>query len=171
MQAILKHLLQIRGIKLTLEIILITLVFFTVKAYMQRDLPTGMAPPFEGTLIGGQTVSLQMYRGHPLLLHFWATWCTVCKLEENTIATMSKDYQVVTVAMNSGSELEIEQYLQKEKRIFPVIVDQKGVLAARFGVRGVPTSFVIDPTGKIAFTDVGYTTNWGLRFRLWMAQN
>lgn len=171
MQAILKHLLQIRGIKLTLEIILVTLVFFTVKAYMQRDLATGMAPPFEGTLLNGQAISLQTYRGNPLLLHFWATWCKVCKLEENTIAAISKDFQVVTVAMSSGSELEIEQYLQKKKLTFPVIVDQKGVLAARFGVRGVPTSFVIDPLGKIAFTDVGYTTSWGLRFRLWMAQN
>jgi peroxiredoxin len=167
----LKKLLKIRGVKLAFEIALLLLVFIALKTYMQRNLVQGTAPPVEGMLLSGQPINIQSYKGQPVLLHFWATWCPVCKLEKNSINAISKDHAVITVAMNSGNELEVKTYLQEHNLTFPVIVDEHGMLAKQFGVQGVPTSFVIDPNGNIAFTEVGYTTNWGLRFRLWLAQD
>ena len=59
---------------------------------------------------------------------------------------------------------------REEKHLdFPVLADDAGIIADRFGVSGVPTSFIVEPDGSIAFTEVGYTTKWGLRLRLWMA--
>jgi peroxiredoxin len=165
-----KKLLQHRGIKLTLEILVLLLIYFAIKAYIQRDLIQGTAPPIQSTLLDGQAVNLQSYQGKPLLLHFWATWCGVCKLEEDSIDAISKDHPVVTVAMSSGSNKEIEAYLKENNLSFPVINDNDGELAQRYGVSGVPASFIINAAGKISYTEVGYTTGWGLRFRLWLAE-
>lgn len=165
----LKKLVQHRGVKLAIEILIILLIYFAIKAYMQRDLVQGTAPALENTLLNGQVVNLQSYQGKPLLLHFWATWCGVCKLEENSIDAISKDHPVLTIAMSSGSNKELSDYLKNNNLSFPVINDNDGKLVQRFGVNGVPTSFIIDPVGNIAYTEVGYTTSWGLRLRLWLA--
>jgi len=165
----LKQLLKMRAVKLALEILVIVLVFFAVKTYLQRDLAKGIAPPLQGTLIDGQTVNLQSLQGRPVLVYFWATWCPVCKMQNGSVASISEDHTVVTVAMNSGSDLEIEAFLEEKQLDFPVIADDSGVITELFGVSGVPTSFVLNPSGNIAFTEVGYTTEWGLRLRLWMA--
>lgn len=165
-----KKLLQHRGIKLTLEILILILIYFAIKAYMQRDLIEGAAPAIQSTFLNGQAINLQTYQGKPLLLHFWAIWCGVCKLEEDSIQAISKDHPVVTVAMSSGSNKEIEAYLKDNDLSFPVINDNDGELAQRYGVSGVPASFIINADGQISYTEVGYTTGWGLRFRLWLAE-
>jgi len=74
------------------------------------------------------------------------------------------------VAMQSGSDDEVAQYMQKEALSFPVLNDPEGVLAAQWGVRGVPASFIVDTAGRIRFVEVGYTTGIGLRLRLWLAR-
>ncbi|HEY5603925.1 MAG TPA: protein disulfide oxidoreductase [Gammaproteobacteria bacterium] len=169
MYAKLKKFLKIRGVKPTLEIVLIVTVFLAIKIYLQRDLVSGAAPPVQGVLLDGQPVSPQRLRGNPVLVYFWATWCPICKLQQGSIAAISEDHTTITIAMNSGSELDVKAFLEENKLGFPVIVDKEGAIADRFGVRGVPTSFILDPRGDIAFTEIGYTTEWGLRFRLWMA--
>jgi peroxiredoxin len=90
-------------------------------------------------------------------------------LEQNAIDSISKNHTVVSIAMNSGNAIEVNTYLQENNLNFPVIVDEYGDIAKQFGVRGVPTSFIIDAEGNIAFSEMGYTTGWGLRLRLWMA--
>ena len=136
---------------------------------MQRNLIDGPVPEIQGTLLDGQPVQYQTFQGKPLLLHFWATWCRVCKLEQDSINAISKDHNVLTIAMSSGNDKEVKSFLEQNGLNFPVIVDEDGAIAKQFGVSGVPTSFIIDPNGNITFTEVGYTTNWGLRLRLWMA--
>jgi peroxiredoxin len=171
MFAKLKQLLKIRSVKLTLEILVVLLVFVAIKTYMQRDLVQGPAPALHDTFIDGQPANLQNLQGKPVLLYFWATWCPVCKMQNGSVAAISRDHTVVTVAMNSGTDLEIEAFLNEKQLSFPVIADESGVIASQFGVNGVPTSFIIDPAGNIAFTEMGYTTEWGLRLRLWLADN
>jgi peroxiredoxin len=72
--------------------------------------------------------------------------------------------------MNSGADREVKAFLGENNIGFPVLVDNEGAIASRFGVTGVPTSFIIGPDGDITFTEVGYTTEWGLRFRLWLTE-
>jgi thiol-disulfide isomerase/thioredoxin len=165
----LNTLLKRRYFKLGIEIVVILAIYLAVKAFMQRDLVNGPVPSLEGTLLGGQSFTLQSYQGKPVLLHFWATWCSICKMEGSSIASISEDYQVITVAMNSGTDMEISAYLEEQGLSFPVVVDENGAMAEHFGVRGVPTSFIIDPKGDIQFTEVGFTTELGLRLRLWLA--
>ena len=165
----LNTLLKRRYFKLGIEIVIILVVYLVIKSFMQRDLVDGPVPSFESTLLGGQSFNIQSYQGKPLLLHFWATWCSICKMEENSIASISEDYEVITVAMNSGNDMEITAYLEEQGLRFPVMVDENGAIAKRFGVRGVPTSFIVDPDANIKFTEVGFTSELGLRLRLWLA--
>ena len=108
-------------------------------------------------------------QGKPTLVHFWATWCSVCKLERSNIEAIARDYSIVTVASQSGTSAEVAQYVQTHAMRAPVLVDEDGAVAAQFGVRAFPTSFIIDSAGQIRDVEVGYTTEWGLRLRLWWA--
>ena len=165
----LKALFKKRYIVIILEIVGILVIYFAIKAFMQRTLVDGPLPYLEGKLLNGTIININHHKGKPLMLHFWATWCSICKLEEKSIASISNDHTVITVAMNSGSAAKVSAYLEEQGLDYPVVVDEDGAIAARFGVRGVPTSFVADKNGNIVFTEVGFTTELGLRLRLWYA--
>lgn len=167
----LQQLLKIRGIKLALELILILMIFTSAKTWMQRNMVEGTPPALQGTLLNGQIINLQSLKGKPVLLHFWASWCGICKLEQDSIEAISKEHGVISIAMKSGDSSEIRQYMKKHQLSFPVIVDEEGEIAARFGVSAVPASFIISPEGQIAFKETGYTSGWGLRLRLWLSGN
>lgn len=158
--------------KWVIELLVILAVIVAVRAWTQRDLVTGPAPPLDARLLGGESVSLARLaeeRG-PLLVHFWATWCPVCDLEHGSVQAISEDHAVLGVAMQSGSAEDVEAFMREEGLDYPVVVDELGELARRFGVRGVPTSLIVDRDGQIRYTEVGFTTGWGLRARLWLAR-
>lgn len=140
-----------------------------IRLYQHRDLPRDVAPPLAGRLLDGASVSLAGLRGKPVLVHFWASWCPICALEEGSIDAIAADHRVVTVAMQSGDAKEVAAHLRERHLDFPVLNDPDGRYAAAWGVRGVPASFVLGPDGRIRFTEVGYTTETGLRLRLWLA--
>lgn len=145
-------------------------LLLALRAYQKRDMPSGEAPSFSGTDLQGMPVSLSDYRGKPLLLHFWATWCGVCKVEQHNVDAVARDFPVLSVASQSGDTDEVAAYV-REHGIEPrVVLDQDGVLARRFGVRAYPASFVIDAQGEIRHVEVGYTTEMGLRARLWLSR-
>lgn len=143
-------------------------VIFGVRFYQQLDMPKGIAPPVSGVTLGGNKVSIDSST-KPVLLHFWATWCGICKWEQGTIASLSKDYAVISVAIQSGDDDEVKSYIKKNGLVIPVINDRFGQIAMDYGVRGVPSSFVIDKDGAIRAVEVGYTSEIGLRLRLWWA--
>jgi thiol-disulfide isomerase/thioredoxin len=104
-----------------------------------------------------------------VLVHFWATWCAVCRLGNGAIEAVARDHRVITVALQSGDAAEIRRYLASEGLAFDVVPDETGALARGWGVPGVPATFVLDPAGRVAFSTLGLTTEWGLRARLWGA--
>lgn len=148
------------------------MLFIAITTWQTRNATRGEAPAFSGLLLNNNNVSLQDYRGKPLLLHFWATWCPICKLEHHTISsladsTANTDFRILTIASWSGTAADVEKYMQQESLTFPVLVDEDGSIAKLYGVKGVPGSFVIDARGDIQFVEQGYTTEMGLRLRLW----
>jgi len=164
-----KNITPKRFIYFSLQVLLLIAVYVGVKYYTQRDLVQDTPPTLSATLLSGQTFNLQGQRDKPLLLHFWASWCPICKLEQDSIESISKAHNVVSVAMQSGEQTELQQYMQAEKLSFPVIADNQGDIAARFGVKAVPVSFIMNTKGNIVFIESGFTSSWGLRLRLWLA--
>jgi thiol-disulfide isomerase/thioredoxin len=157
-----------RWLRLGIELAVIVALVLGVRAYMQRDVAQGLSPPIDAVLLGGEPISLADLRGEPVLVHFWASWCRICRLEEASIAAIARDHQVVTVAMQSGGADAVQHYLDERGVDIPVVVDEFGVLAQRWGVRAVPTSFILDREGAIRHVEVGFTTETGLRARLWL---
>jgi len=156
-----------KWVKNTIQVLVLLIIFISVRAYTQRGLAKDLAPGFSASLLTGTQIDLEQYRGKPVLLHFWASWCSVCALEQDTIQSLSQDYKVLTVAMNSGEAMEVAAYLEEKGLDYPTIADPDGQLARRYGVRGVPSSFFIDSHGYIQFIEVGFTSEWGMRGRLW----
>lgn len=158
-----------RYLRWLVEAALIVAVLAILQAYQAQGVAKGLAPAFETRLLDGEPVSLQAYRGQPLLLHFWASWCPICRYEQGTIDSLARDHAVLTVAMEDMPVSEMQAWLAEQGVAYPVALDATGELANLYGVRGVPTSVVIDPSGEIRFVEVGYTTEIGLRARLWWA--
>jgi peroxiredoxin len=103
-------------------------------------------------------------------VHFWASWCPVCRLEQDNIANLAVDGRVITVATTSGTADELRGYLAEHALQLPVLMDEAGHIARQWGVNGVPATFVVDTKGQIRYAAKGYSTEWGLRLCLWLAE-
>jgi len=135
--------------------------------YQTRGMVSGQAPEIQGQLLGGTPVSLAEFRGQPVLLQFWASWCPVCSMEQSSIHSIAQDHAVLSISLDDGSTDEIRRWMASKGVSYRVILDSSGHISGRFGVTGVPTSMIIDASGEIRFVEVGYTTEIGLRLRLW----
>ncbi|RRS30742.1 MAG: thioredoxin [Epsilonproteobacteria bacterium (ex Lamellibrachia satsuma)] len=122
----------------------------------------------EAQLVDGKHFSTE--EGRPLVIHFWATWCPTCKLEASNIESISKKYEVLTIAVSSGKDDKIQAYLKERGLTFKVLNDVNGKWAEQFKVKAFPTTFIYDSQGKLKFMEVGYTTTAGLLARLKMAE-
>lgn len=145
------------------------LALLAVEAFLTHDSTGLMAPAIEAPTLNQQPFSLQQFKGRPAIVHFWATWCPVCKLEQGMINGIAVDLPIITVAMQSGSSEKILDYLQQQGVAYPVVNDPNGSLAEQYGVKAVPASFILDSEGQVQFATRGYTTGLGLRIRLWLA--
>ena len=76
---------------------------------------------------------------------------------------------MISIVSWSEGEAEVKAYMQNKQLTFPVMLDTIGKLAQSFGLKGVPTSFILDPNGEITFVESGYSTEAGLRLRLWIS--
>ncbi|MGV6817293.1 MAG: protein disulfide oxidoreductase [Thiotrichales bacterium] len=152
---------------LAIELVIFVVLYLGLKAWLQRDLAQGVPPSFVAHNIQGEPVSLESYRGQPVMLHFWASWCRICNFEKGAVEKVSQRWPVVTVAMQSGDRVEVEQFLTEKGLSWNTVVDESGQLAERFGVKGVPATFFLGKDGQIRFKEVGYTTALGMRLRLW----
>ncbi|MBT8439957.1 MAG: protein disulfide oxidoreductase [Gammaproteobacteria bacterium] len=149
-------------------LVMVMSVSVAVNLYKTWNVERGPAPQLLFANIAGKPVMAQP-AGEPMLVHFWATWCPICALEQDSIQSIAQDYAVVTVAMQSGNAEELRQFMHKEGLNFTVVADEFGEIAKQWSVRGVPASFIIAPDGNIRFVEVGYTSEIGLRARLWWA--
>ena len=153
-----------------------------VDSWRTRDLPQGpapdvalvMAPTRAAANASAHETTLTQWRaqhpGQAVAVHFWAEWCAICKLEEPSIASLSTDWPVLGVAMQSGNAERVAQVQRQRGMTWPTTVDPQGTLSRSWGVRSVPALVVIDAKGHIRFATSGYTPEWAMRLRLWWAQ-
>lgn len=155
-------------LKWAVQLLIVAVIILGVQHWRTRTAASGPAPLLSATTIDGQPFALTTAQ-LPAVVHFWATWCPVCRFGQGTIDALARDHAVISVALASGTDDEIAEYMKAEGLRFPVINDLDGQISARWGVVGVPTSFVIDTAGDIRFVTSGITSGPGLRVRLWFA--
>jgi len=150
------------------EIVIATILIFiltNIISYIRKpELTSNMLPQLEAQLLDGSLYSVE--KGKPLVLHFWGTWCPTCQLEIGNIEHISKEYEVLTIAVNSGDNSKLSRYLNEKGLTFRVLNDNRGEWAKKFNVVAYPTTFIYDGKGELKFTEVGYTTIAGLLARL-----
>ena len=152
-------------IKEVAKVALLMFILSNIMSYLrQPNLASTQLPKIEAKLLNGSLYSMK--EGKPLLLHFWALWCPTCKLEASNIESVSKKYNVLTIAVNSGSDEKIKAYMKENELTFNVINDTDGTWAKQFKVEAYPTTFIYDSKGELSFTEVGYTSTAGILARL-----
>ena len=164
--------LKKRWVKNSLTALIFIGVFFILRSFMQGEVIHGQAPIMKVQTITGKTLDLQALnqQGKPVLIHIWATWCPICDLTKGGVESVANDYAVINLATQSGSDDELLTFAKANEMNPELIVnDFDGKWMQLFGAKAVPASFIIAPNGEIAFVEVGFTSAWGLRLRLWWA--
>ncbi|ABL02422.1 thioredoxin, putative [Candidatus Ruthia magnifica str. Cm (Calyptogena magnifica)] len=152
--------------KIILQWLLVIIAIFSFRAYQQRNLNSGIVPSFNSKTLNGVIVS--SHSNETTLIHFWATWCSICQLENDNIQTISRDYRVLNIAMQSGSDTDLKAYTQEHNmKIDNIINDNSGSLSKLLGVKATPTNFFISKDNQIKFSEIGYVSTLGYRLRLW----
>ena len=161
-----------RKIRLKRALFLLSFIILIAGIYLWqlRDMTRKVAPPLQGVLLGGKPYALPAKPGQPVLVNFWATWCQPCLAEQGSIAAIAQDHpNTITVAMRSGNDAGVASHLAVQGLHFAVLNDADGRISSAWGVHAIPASFIIGPGGQIRSAEVGYQSEFGLRFRLWLA--
>lgn len=145
-------------------------IVFAITQYQQRNMTAGSAPQL---ISNSDSVN---YADGPTLVYFWGSWCGICKTTSPSVSTLTKEalqqdsgYQILSVALSSGSDEEIQNYLTANEYSFPIINDDSGQISQQWGVAVTPSFFIINPQGEITTTSSGMTSLWGMKLRLWLA--
>jgi cytochrome c biogenesis protein CcmG, thiol:disulfide interchange protein DsbE len=128
------------------------------------------APSLKLPLVGGGEVDLASYRGQPVLLNFWATWCEPCRAEMPAFERAQQQYRdrglVVLGVDFQEQDPEIVAFLREIGVTFPSAVDRTGEVTRQWRATGLPTTFLIDRQGIIRDVRVGAFTDSMLEDRL-----
>lgn len=122
------------------------------------SVPQGFAPDFSAQTLTGETVKLSDYRGKPVMLNFWATWCPPCRAEMPAIQEAYEQYQAqgfTVLAINNAEPASlVAPFAEQLGLAFPIVMDG-GTLQRMFGIQSYPTSVFIRPDGAISATHNG----------------
>lgn len=125
-----------------------------------------IAPDFTLVSIDGMEHTLSEYKGEKVYIKFWASWCSICLsgLEELDELSAMDDFPVLTiVSPGYGSEMNSEDFVEwfagLDTKNMTVLLDEEGVIAAKYMVRGYPTSAYIGSDGVLVKTLPGHSSN------------
>lgn len=115
------------------------------------------------TTLTGETLDLADYRGQVVLVNFWATWCAPCRIEMPELDSYLQAHQADNfdlLAVNAGEPAgRASEYLAEFDYTFTIILDENGEIDDYFGgVRGMPTSYVLNGEGEVVYQHVGALT-------------
>ncbi|MEZ5420350.1 MAG: TlpA disulfide reductase family protein [Vicinamibacterales bacterium] len=124
--------------------------------------PARPAPPLDLPAADGSAVSLASLRGKVVLVDVWASWCAPCKAAFPEYDRLHKEYRergFEVLAVNVDERrADADRFLAGRTPAMTVVFDPAGVAPERLGVRGMPTSFLIDRRGQIRHVHEGFTT-------------
>ena len=156
-----------RFLKEAIFFIFIFFVFsYVINEFRKSEVTPEKLSNFRYQTIRGDIFDINKQPDKPIIIQFWATWCKVCNFEISNMDALSKEYNVITVAVNSGSDFDIMSFLKQKDLHMKVINDNEGKLAEKFGVSVYPSTFIYDAKKELKFSETGYMSEPGLRVRI-----
>ena len=120
-----------------------------------------MAPEFALDNLSGDVISLADYKGAPVILNFWASWCPPCRAEMSTFNQIFSEYhdQGITIlavnATDQDSVSRASQFVTENNLNYEILLDHSGFVSNQYNVYSLPTTFFIDKNGIIQRTLIG----------------
>jgi thiol-disulfide isomerase/thioredoxin len=97
--------------------------------------------------------------GKVLFLNVWATWCGPCRIEMPHMAELYREFSgqgLEMVAVSNEDAETVRRFVRQNPYPFTILLDPDNMLAERFGIHGIPTTYILDKTGRLVHEQVGY---------------
>jgi peroxiredoxin len=119
-----------------------------------------LAPAYSAAALNGATVRFGGATSALTLVNVWATWCRSCKeefaeLEKTRVAYEGKGLKVIAVSVDQGSSTKVQAFVAAQGSQFPVVHDHDAKISALYGVGGLPSTYLIDGSGKVIWSLTG----------------
>ncbi|MCF6248366.1 MAG: TlpA family protein disulfide reductase [Desulfobacula sp.] len=126
----------------------------------------GTPPPASHGLfdMDGNPVTLSDFEGKIVFLNFWTTWCPSCVYEMPDIEKLHKkidkdEFVILAIDLKESSK-KVKKFIKKHKLTFNILMDEKGVMGRAFGIRNIPTTFILNRQGGLMGKAMG-PRDWG----------
>jgi len=147
-----------------LSVIIVTatlLLFFAGCSGKKESNVNQNAPDFSLKDLDGNTVKLSDYKDKVIIIDFWATWCPPCREEIPNFVDLQKKYGmqgliVIGIALDESGARDVKPFSKKNQINYPVLIGDNVVTDSYGGIRGIPTTFIINKKGLIVEKFVGF---------------
>ena len=124
--------------------------------------------------INGNNVSISDYRGKIVFLNFWTTWCPTCRIEMPSMEKLhqkfkNKDFAMVTINLQESAS-QVKAFFKELKLSFTALLDSTGEVGTSFGIRAIPTTYILDKGGRI-IGQVSGPREWDSRAAIALFEN
>ena len=122
------------------------------------------APDFTLLDIDGKSFNLSQEKGKIVLVNFWATWCTPCRVEMPSIEALyhrfdRNEFEIFTVSSDVQGAAVVKPFIQSYRLTFPALIDENFMVTNLYKVRALPATYIIDQEGIITHRFFG-AKNW-----------
>jgi peroxiredoxin len=155
------------------DVAAILVIFVLIHSWQSRHLLPGgdevLAPDFLLIGLDQERYQLSDYRDSKTIVYFFSPTCHICNVSMPNLQKLYEtgegdDVQVLAVALDYVSKNSVVEFTERHEFTFPVLLGTNRE-AANYRIRGFPTYYVINATGKVEQRSVGYSTLIGLKFR------
>jgi len=159
-----KKFIWLIAIKVIAVIAFIGIAVYTMMPASAAELKPydGATPALKLNTLQGEAVDLEQYKGKLVMVQFWATYCTPCRIEMPSMnrlqGKLGDDFVILAVDMGEEAA-EVQQFVDEVKPEFTILMDEDGSALAAWKVFAAPATFIVNPAGKIQYTMFG-ATEW-----------